>query len=186
MKYFADWFFILTFEKPTALIKRKTMKKQKIFSAILIAFLMFSAGALLAQDMKSFTWDTYKTKFSVPSDFRVTESSGTYWSGTNDLITLSIYPKKDENLTQLQMDDAVYNWAVSNGVKDIGTATDLDAAKLNGYWGVMYEGVINGFPVATMLIVDPDYPEISLYIWVAYTSGYEDTVTSMLMSFTPN
>jgi len=36
-----------------------------------------------------------------------------------------------------------------------------------------------------MLIVDPDYTEISLYIWVAYDAEQVDTVLEMLMSFTP-
>lgn len=153
---------------------------------MIIAVLMFSAGTLLAQDMKSFTWDSYKTKFSVPSDFRVTEATGTYWSGTNDAITLSIYPRKDENLSHDQMKAYVYKWAADNGVTDIGDATELDSDKLNGYWGVMYEGTSAGFPVATMLIVDPDFPEITMYIWISYTTGYEDTVLNMLMSFTPN
>lgn len=162
------------------------MKSRKMFSAIFIAVLMLSAGSLLAQEMKSFTWDTYKTKFSIPYDFRVTESTGTTWSGTNDLITLSIFPRENENLSRTGMNNAVYNWAVDNGVKEIGDVTELDSDKLNGYWGVMYEGSLDGYPVATMLLVDPDFPEISLYIWVAYTAGYEDTVIDMLMSFTPN
>jgi hypothetical protein len=50
----------------------------------------------------------------------------------------------------------------------------------------MYEGTIDNFPVALMLIIDPDYPSLSMYVWVSYKAGLEDTVIDMLMSFTPN
>jgi hypothetical protein len=162
------------------------MKKRPIKKLFLGLIMLLYSAAMMAQDMQVYTWDAYKTKFSVPDNFRVTKTSGEVWSGTNDTITMSIYPRKDENLDRDQMQDAVYNWAASNGVKDIGDAIQLDSDKLNGYWGVMYEGTIDGFPVATMLIIDPDYSNISLYIWVSYTKGYEDTVIKMLMSFTPN
>jgi hypothetical protein len=162
------------------------MKKKNVLRMLLVATMFFITGTILAQDMKVFTWDAYKTKFSVPKDFRVTKSSGEYWSGTNDDITMSIYPRKDENLSQRAMKNSVYQWAVDNKVKDIGDLTELDADKLNGYWGDMYEGNIDGFPVALMLIVDPDYPEISLYIWISYRAGNSDTVIDMLMSFMPN
>ena len=161
------------------------MKRAFVFVLLLTTALAFSSQILMAQEMKAFTWDPYKTKFSVPENFRVTNSTGGYWSGTNDDITMSIYPRKDENLTQRQMRNSVYNWAAENKVKDIGDATELDADKLNGYWGVLYEGTIDGFPVGTMLIVDPDYPDISLYIWVSYREGFDDTVIKILMSFTP-
>jgi hypothetical protein len=162
------------------------MKRINIFRMLLLAILLFSAGALMAQDMKSFTWDSYKTKFSVPDDFRVTKSTGEYWSGTNDDITMSIYPRKDENLSQRAMKNSLYQWAVDNNVKNIGELTELDSEKLNGYWGDLYEGTIDDFPVGVMLIVDPDYPNVSLYVWVSYRDGFENTVIKMLMSFTPN
>lgn len=160
-------------------------KNAKFVMALLLTVLFaFSASGVFAQ-MKIYTWEPYKTKFKVPDNFRVTESSGTKWSGTNSDITLSIYPRKDEKLSASGMKSALYQWAVDNGVKNIGDATDLDSEKLNGYWGYLYEGNIDGFPVGTMLIVDPDYPDISLYIWVSYRSGLEDTVIEVLMSFTP-
>ena len=151
--------------------------------AVLLCLLLSSAHGFA--QMKSFTWDTYKTKFKVPQDFVVDESTGNKWTGHNSNITLSIYPRKGENLSRTGMRDAVRTWAIDNGVKDIGAPTELDETKLNGYWGVMYEGYVDGFPVATMLIVDPDYPDISIYIWVSYREGWEDTVIDVLMSFTP-
>ena len=149
------------------------------------SILLLTATALMAQT-QTYTWEPYKTKFTVPSNFTIKESTGDKWSGTNGDITLTIFPRKDENLSWEGMQKACYNWAVDAGVKNIGTLTELDEEKLNGYWGVMYEGDKDGFPVATMLIVDPDYTEISLYIWVSYREGKEDAVIDILMSFTPN
>lgn len=165
--------------------KTKNMFKTNFTRIALFAFLLLSAQFLAAQ-MKTYTWDPYKTKFSVPSDFRVNKSTGDYWSGTNDDITLSIYPRKGENLSYSKMKTSLYQWAVDCNLEDIGAVTELDSDKLNGYWGVMHEGYSKGFPVAVMLIVDPDYPDISLYIWVSYREGLEDDVIDLLMSFTPN
>ncbi|HOY32106.1 MAG TPA: hypothetical protein PKW80_09525 [Bacteroidales bacterium] len=157
---------------------------KKFVFVFLTCSLFFAVTGVFAQ-MKTYDWEPYKTQFKVPSDFVVTESSGTKWSGKNGDIALTIYPRKDENLSHSEMLDAVYEWAVKSGVKDIGDPVELDTEKLNGYWGYLYEGTVDGFPVGTMLIVDPDYPEISLYIWVSYREGFEDTVIDMLMSFIP-
>lgn len=162
------------------------MKKITLLKFVLIAFVIMGSGSAFAQNWKTFTWDPYKTKFKVPSDFTVTTSTGEEWSGTNRKITMDIYPRKSENLTRSQMKDNLYTWAADNGVTNIGDVTVLDEEKLNGYWGYMYEGNKGDFPVAVMLMVDPDYPDISLYVWVSYTAGYEDTVIDMLLSFTPN
>jgi hypothetical protein len=160
----------------------KQMKRLLISLTVLILFVPFMSIG----QTKTYTWDSYKTKFKVPSDFVVDESTGSKWVGHNDHINLSIYPRKDENLTHREMSKAVYDWAVDNGVRGIGDEVELDTEKLNGYWGYLYEGKKNGFEVATMLIVDPDYPEISLYIWVSYDEEYSDEVIDMLKSFTPN
>jgi hypothetical protein len=163
------------------------MKKQIKLTVLLVFMAMFflSGTHVLAQ-MKTFTWDAYKTKFKVPEDFKVDESTDIKWIGHNDNINLSIYPRKDEKLSKLDMTKAVFSWAVDNGVKNIGDAVELDEKKLNGYWGVLYEGDKDEFSVGTMLIVDPDYPDISIYIWISYRESYSDVVLEMLKSFTPN
>jgi hypothetical protein len=160
------------------------MRTNNPLRTALLAVLVLCSSALLAQT-KSFTWDSYKTRFSVPDNFSVTQSTGEHWSGSNGDITMSIFPRKGENLSQRQMKNSVYEWAVENKLRNIGAATELDPEILNGYWGVMYEGTVDEFPVAVMLVVDPDYPDISLYIWVSYREGWVDDVIDMLMSFTP-
>jgi hypothetical protein len=162
------------------------MKRQGLLKLLLVMVVMLSTTTLMAQRMKDFTWDSYKTKFSVPNDFRITTSTGEKWSGTNDDITMSIYPRKDQTLSHREMQTSLRQWAVDNDVKNIGDVVELNEEKLNGYWGYLYEGDVDGFPVGTMLIVDPDYPGISIYIWVSYREGLSDTVIKMLMSFTPS
>ncbi len=138
-----------------------------------------------AQRMQQYTWDDYKTKFSVPTTFVVNSSTGEMWSGGNDDINLTIFPRKGENLSQQGMDEALINWANGEGVTGLGNVTDIDSQKLNGYWGVFIEGNKGEFPVCLMLIIDPDYPDTSMYIWVSYRAGMEDTVLKILYSFTP-
>jgi hypothetical protein len=163
------------------------MKKHVKLSVLLVFVAMFFlSGTHVFGQMKTFTWDAYKTKFKVPDDFVVDESTGEKWIGHNRSINLSIYPRKDETLSHREMTKAVYDWAVDNGVKNIGDLVELDEEKLNGYWGVLYEGDKDGFSVGTMLIVDPDYPSISIYIWVSYRESSTDQVLEMLKSFTPN
>lgn len=158
------------------------------YIATLLSFcaVFFLSQASFAQDWREFTWDSYKTAFKIPGDFEVTTSSGEKFSATNSAILMSIYPRKDENLSWDEMDEMLRTWTIDNEVENMGETFELDEEKLNGYWGMMIEGTKSDYNVATMLIVDPDYPEISLYIWVAYDEGQEDVVIEMLMSFTPS
>ncbi len=159
------------------------MKKTIAFSMVLFALMLTSS--VFGQDWRSFTWDEYKTKFDIPSDFEVTTNTSEKFSASNGKITLSIYPRKDENLDWDNMQAALQKWADGNEVEDQSEIIELDEEKLNGYWGVMIEGTKSDYSVAQMLIVDPDFTEISLYIWVAYDNDQVDTVLEMLMSFEP-
>lgn len=153
----------------------------KFFLTVLF---IISASGVFAQT-KTYSWIPPKTKFKVPTDFVVDESSETKWSGHNSNITLSIFPRKNEKLPQSDMQKALYKWASDNGVTNIGEITEVDPEKLNGYWGYIYVGEKDSLPVATMLIVDPDYPDIVIYVWALYSVEYEESVTQILMSFTP-
>lgn len=159
------------------------MKKLTFVFAVVCTFLL--SGNIMAQEWRTFTWDSYKTEFKIPSDFEVTESTGEKFSATNEAILMAIFPAKDENLAWDEMEEALIAWSLENEVENMADVVELDEEKMNGYWGMMLEGTKSDFNVATMLLVDPDYPEISLYIWVAYDTGLEDTVLEMLMSISP-
>jgi len=155
----------------------------------LSVLLLFMASPFIsaAQDdgWVTYEWKDYSTEFKIPSDFEVTTSSAEKFSATNSAILMSIYPRSEEYLTWEEMEDALKTWTTDNDVTVTGDVVELDEEKMNGYWGVLLEGTKADYNVGTMLIVDPDFPEISLYIWVAYDSDQIDTVLEMLMSFTP-
>ncbi|HPB01593.1 MAG: hypothetical protein AB7V36_03710 [Bacteroidales bacterium] len=132
-----------------------------------------------------YEWKDYSTEFKIPSDFEVTTSSVEKFSATNGAITMTIYPRTEEYLSWEEMKTMLRTWTVDNEVVVSGEIVELDEEKMNGYWGVLLEGTKSDYQVGTMLIVDPDYTEISLYIWVAYDADQVDTVIEMLMSFTP-
>lgn len=155
----------------------------------LSVLLLFLASPFIsaAQDdgWVTYEWKDYSTEFKIPSDFEVTTSSAEKFSATNSAILMSIYPRSEEYLTWEEMEDALKTWSVDNEVTVTGDIVELDEEKMNGYWGVLLEGTKSDYNVGTMLLIDPDFPEISLYIWVAYDSDQIDTVLEMLMSFTP-
>lgn len=167
------------------------MKKLNFLKVTLTVFLLLgifgftTITKVYAQEMVQYTWSDYKTKFSVPSTFNVTKSTGEEWTGGDDDIVLSIFPRKGENLTQREMSTQLRTWARDEVVTGLGELTNVDSQKLNGYWGVFVEGTKDGLPVCLMLIVDPDYPDTSMYIWVNYRAGMEDTVLKILFSFIP-
>lgn len=152
---------------------------------LLTAFLALSFNLIYAQSLKGWTWTDYKMKFQAPSDFSIKESSGTIFSAGNDHLYLTIYPKKGENLTYSGMKDALQKWARDNNVDwnsdNLGYMSDL-----NRYWGYYIDGSgSNGLPTSLLLLVDPDYPEYSFYVWLQYQSGYLDTAVDILKSFKP-
>ena len=156
--------------------------QKKILLLFVSMFLI--ASTVSAQRLTPWTWDSYDTKFSVPRDFRVTKSSGTEFSATNDRITLSIYPRTDEHLDYNAMENAVVRWARQNNVRYRGAPEYME--DLNGYWGCYIDGEASGYPTSLLLLVDPDYPDTSLYIWLSHSSAETDTAIAILRSFVPN
>ncbi|MPM15542.1 hypothetical protein SDC9_61913 [bioreactor metagenome] len=158
-----------------------------LISLSVLLLILASPFISAAQDdgWVTYEWKEYSTEFKIPSDFEVTTSTAEKFSATNSAILMSIYPRSEEYLTWDEMEEALKTWTTDNGVTVSGDIVELDEEKMNGYWGVLLEGTKSDYNVGTMLIVDPDFPEISLYIWVAYDSDQVDTVLEMLMSFTP-
>jgi Dihydro-orotase-like len=150
----------------------------------LLILLLAVANPGMAQ-MTEWKWDAYKTKFKAPSDIKVDKKDGTEWSGGNGKVYLTIYPSKGENLTYDKMDEKLRLWASTSslsGYDDVQLSEDL-----NGYWGVYVDAVAdNGNPTFLLLAVDPDYPEIALYVMLQYQSGNEALAYEIVKSFTPN
>ena len=162
------------------------MKKITISSVrfFLVVLLIASVSGVFAQ-MKPYSWASYKFKFKVPENFKVDEATATKWIGHNSNITLSIYPRKSEQLSPEAMKTSLYNWTVENGVKNMDEGTEIDPEKLNRYSGFLYEGVVDDYSAETIIISDPDYPGIYFYIFIHYKPGSEEDVLKIVTSFTP-
>jgi hypothetical protein len=167
--------------KATLILKTKVMKIKFLFTA----FLILAVSIVSAQSLESWTWDTYKMKFKVPNNFKVSDNDATKFSAGNGNLHLTIYPRKDEELTYETMQSALRKWARSNNVNYEGEVKYMKS--LNEYWGVYIDGTgSNGLPTSLLLLVDPDYTTNSFYIWLQYQRDYFDTAVDILKSFTPN
>jgi hypothetical protein len=162
--------------------------KRKYF--LLAATLLLSFNFLKAQSLESWTWDTYKMKFKAPDNMRVEENDANSFQATNDVMTLDIYPRKGENLTYDGMKNAIVNWANQTGLRYMDYNSDGDKQPIyldnvNGYWGCAIDGKKNGYPASMLLLIDPDFPEISFYIWISYSDEYYHDAVTILQSFKP-
>lgn len=149
----------------------------------LFAFLMTCQWA--SAQMTEWTWDIYKVKFSAPSDFKVKKNEKAGFSAGNGSIHIDMYPENGANVSYEQMYDAIAAWANKNKLAYEGEPTYME--DLNGYWGCYIDGYApNNLPTSVLLLIDPDYPEIGLYVWLQYQEDYIDTAVEMLRSFIPN
>ncbi len=162
------------------------MKRKYLFAALLL----LSANYIKAQSLEGWNWDTYKIKFQAPDNMRVEQNDANTFQATNDVMTLDIYPRKDENLTYDGMKNAVITWASQEGLRYMtnnsdGNAQPIYLDDINGYWGCAIDGKKNGYPASMLLLVDPDFPEISFYIWISYSDQYYHDAVTILKSFKP-
>ena len=82
------------------------------------------------------------------------------------------------------MKSLLKTWAKENKLKFDGSVEDME--DLNGYWGVYVDGTgENDLPTTVLLLIDPDYPDISLYVWVQYQEDQLDNAVKILRSFVP-
>ena len=143
-----------------------------------------------SQSLKLWTWDSYNIKFRIPDDMTVVYNDDTRFEATNRVITLDIYPRKGENLTYSGMKNAIIRWAaqeqlVYNDYNGDNESQPIYMKSLNGYWGCAIDGAKASNPASMLLLVDPDKPDISLYVWIAYKDDYYQDVLQILKSFEP-
>lgn len=163
------------------------MKRRRLFGMFLITLFCNFATA---QSFVSFTWDTYKMKFKITGDMNVTENNASKFEATNGHITMDIYPRKGENLSYSGMKSAIINWANQSNLSyntnnSSGDEQPIYLKNLNGYWGCAIDGTKNGLGATMLLLVDPDYPDISFYVWVNYNDEYYQDALQILKSFQP-
>lgn len=156
--------------------------KLKIFSCLLLC--AFFATAATAQSMKKWTWSSYKMAFQAPSNFKVDQNDAKTFDAGNGKIHMTIYPEKGEAISKSAMKNSLKTWAKDNKLKFSGDVENME--DLNGYWGVFIDGTANDLPTSILLLVDPDYPEISFYVWLQYDEDQLDTAVEILRSFIPS
>ena len=158
------------------------MKMKTLF---VMMFCTFTAGTAMAQSLKKWNWGTYKMAFQAPSDFSVDKNNAQIFDAGNGKLHLTIYPEKGEKFTQASMKGLLKEWAQSNKLKWGGKVSTME--DLNGYWGVYVDGTSpEGLPTSVLMLVDPDFPEISFYVWLQYQDGELDTAVEILKSFIPS
>jgi hypothetical protein len=133
------------------------------------------------QDMKPWDWKDYNLKFQVPSDFKVTKSDATTFIAENGKINLSIYPRKGENLPPETMEATLLKWAKDNKVTNYDKANFIE--NLKGFQCYYLDGKVGEFPTSLMLMVNPNSPDISIYIWLSYDAAEFETAVEILKSF---
>jgi len=158
-----------------------------IFSAVLV----FLGLAGVAQTLQTWTWDTYKLEFKAPSDLDLKKNDSTQFEAGNDNMYLDIYPRSNENLTYGGMKNALVKWANAlrltyDDKNTYGEDQPIYLENLNGYWGCAIDGTSDsGLPTTIMLIVDPDYTNISFYVWINYKHEFYHDAVAVLKSFKP-
>jgi hypothetical protein len=158
------------------------MKKSMLITAVIV--LLIGANAT-AQTLKQYTWESYKTKFKIGTDWTISESTGTSFSAGNKDINLSIYPRTGGHNNYSELLSGLKAWVKESNVT-ISSDGYLEQPNLNGYHGCMVDGTYDGWSVFLMNVVDPDYTDIHLYVWVAYDTKSYDVALEVLKSFTPN
>lgn len=152
---------------------------------LILLFSMLLSSQLVFAQMTTWTWDTYKFEFDAPDNFEISKNSEDGFSAANANINLTIYPKKGTALNYKKMLSSLTEWADIQNLDYEEGASYIDG--LNGYWGCYIDGVApNDNSTTVLLLIDPDYPEICLYIWLQYHDDYVNTAVEIIQSFTPN
>jgi hypothetical protein len=161
------------------------MKNVILFIALSV--IVAGTNTLNAQLWTDYNWEEYATTFKIPSDFEVKESTASKFHATNKRITLVIYPRNDVYDNYEDMEIALLKWANDSQVNYNADEEliILDETKMNNYWGMLLEGTLDDYPVGMLIMADPDYSDITLFVWVSYLEDEIDTVLEMLQSIRP-
>lgn len=151
---------------------------------VVLGIFCFITANVTGQSLKTWNWSTYKMQFQAPSTFKVDKNNSEIFDAGNDDIHLTIYPEKGEKIAEGEMASLLRTWAKDNKLKFDGRVQKME--NLNGYWGVYVDGEANSLPTSILLLVDPDYPTISFYVWLQYDASKEDMAVKILQSFIPS
>ncbi|MGN6802825.1 MAG: hypothetical protein ACTHJN_13065 [Ginsengibacter sp.] len=163
------------------------MRSKSLFTLLLCAAFFSTAHS---QSLKLWTWNSYNMQFKLPDNMSIVYNDDKRFEATNRAITIDIYPRKGEDLTYSGMKKAIVAWAQQEQLYynryDVNNEEQpIYLDNLNRYWGCAIDGAKGGNPATMLLLVNPDKPDISLYVWIAYNNGYSQDVMQILESFEP-
>jgi hypothetical protein len=133
--------------------------------------------------LTEYTWSYYKMKYKIPQDFVIKTSTGSHFQANNKNLYLDIYPFTGQNLDYKGMEKALTDWIGSNQVQTYSKPAYID--NLNNYWGVYMEAEKDGWKKYYLLILDPDFPDIAIYVAINYLDASQDHALEILTSFEP-
>ncbi len=119
----------------------------------------------------------------------ILKSDANVYEASNKAITMDIYPRKGEDLTYDGMKNSIIKWTnqldMYYTITSSGKSQPIYMENLNGFWGCAIDGSKDNFSASVLLPVNPEYPDISFYIWISYAKEYYHDVVVILKSFTP-
>ncbi|MBK9255318.1 MAG: hypothetical protein IPM42_07520 [Saprospiraceae bacterium] len=113
--------------------------------------LVFSSSFVVAQ--QNYTWDEYGLSFMLADDFAEEVNNIEEFSAAGDGMYFSIFPFKDETVTESDITDYTISIAESLQLQEID---DVDVIKLNYFKGGYVEGYKDGLKVFLMGLIDPN------------------------------
>jgi hypothetical protein len=134
-------------------------------------------------ELKAWDWKDYNLKFKAPTNFKVTRSDGEAFIAENGDINLSIYPKKGEKLTRTSMESYLLTWAKDNKVTNYDKANYVE--NFRGFHCYYVDGKVGDYPTSLMVMVNPNTPEVTIYVWLSYASSEYNTAVEIIKSFQP-
>jgi len=159
------------------------MKKQTL--SVIALMLIVGTGNVYGQ-MKEWNWAKYSTSFECPVSMKLISNDSTKFAASNDSIYLAIYPKMDEYFYEDEMQEAVQNWAEESEVTiETGPVALIDTIYTE-YDGAFISGYKQGSQVILAYMNDPDYIEISFYVWISFKPGLARKAFDILESFYPD
>ena len=162
-----------------------------MFYKIISTTLLLAAAMFLhAQTLQTWTWDTYRMKFKAPNNLVVQKNDASVYEATNRSMAMDIYPRKGEGLTYDGMKNSLVDWASKTGLiysaaNSSGDSQPIYLENINGYWGCAIDCSKDNFPATIVLLVNPDDPSLSFYVWLSYAKEYYHDAVAILRSFTP-
>lgn len=154
----------------------------KFFLSIL---LLAITSIPIAQTLQTWNWDSFKMKFKAPDNMVIQQNDETGYQASNNNITLDIYPRSGENLTYDGMKNAIINWANQVSLSYDASTQPIYLKNINRYWGCAIDGSKQGFSASALLLINPDFPDLSYYVWISYAPEYYHDAVAILKSFQP-